>query len=106
MSRVEYHPLAADEITAAYEYLASHAGLEIADDFRRQVKEIITLCFRNPLIYRIRRYNVRRANLKRFSEYYLAYMLWEGRFVVIALGHAKRRPFYWYRRPKNFRDTY
>ena len=105
MSEIEFHPLAVDEIAAAYDYLFEHADRETAEDFRRRVDAKMDWCHANPLSCRIRRYNVRRANLERFTEHYLAYMLWSERFVVIALGHAKRRPFYWYRRPKNFRDT-
>ena len=106
MSEIEFHPLAIDEIAAAYDYLFEHADRETAEDFRRRVDEKIEYCHGNPLAYRVRRYNVRRANLERFKENYLAYTLWIERFVVIALGHAKRRPFYWYRRPKNFRKTH
>jgi hypothetical protein len=49
---------------------------------------------------------VRRANLPRFKNQYVAYMEWEDTVVVIAIGHAKRRPYYWYRRPKQHRDTH
>jgi hypothetical protein len=104
MSGPEFHPLAIDEIAAAYNYLFEHTDGETAEDFRRRVNEQLAYCQKNPLVYRIRRYNVRRANLERFKDHYLAYMLWNERFIVIALGHAKRRPFYWYRRPKQFRE--
>ncbi|MDB6120728.1 MAG: hypothetical protein JWO08_4509 [Verrucomicrobiaceae bacterium] len=33
-------------------------------------------------------------------------MIWNDQLVVIAIGHAKKWPYYWYRRPKDFRDTY
>src|SRR4051812_12523764 len=99
----EFHPLAIEEIAEAYDYLFQHADRDIAAAFRQRVEEKLALCLQNPLLYRVRRFNVRRANLEQFTEHYLAYMLWNGRFVVIALGHAKRRPFYWYRRPKQFR---
>jgi len=106
MREIEFHPLAIDEIAAAYDYLFEHADREMAEDFRRQVEDSILRCNQDPLVYRVRRFHVRRANLERFKEHYLAYMLWGQRFIVIALGHAKRRPFYWYRRPKQFRDTH
>jgi plasmid stabilization system protein ParE len=105
MSHIEFHPKAVDEIEAAYDYLFEHADSDTAEAFRTEVESKLSYCHANPLIYRIRRYQVRRANLERFSEHYIAYMLWKDRFIVIALGHSKRRPFYWYRRPKNFRDT-
>lgn len=103
MSAPEYHPLAIEEIAEAYDYLFQHADSDVAEAFRRRVEEKLTYCLQNPLVYRVRRFNVRRANLEQFTEHYIAYMLMEDRFIVIALGHAKRRPFYWYRRPKQFR---
>lgn len=42
---------------------------------------------------------MRRANLHpRFSEYYIAYMVWRERVVILAIAHAKRRPYYWRKR--------
>ena len=106
MREIEFHPKAIDEIAAAYDYLFEHADRETAEDFRRRVNETMARCNQNPQAYRVRRHHVRRANLERFKEHYIAYMIWQERFVVIALGHAKRRPFYWYRRPKQFRETH
>ena len=35
-------------------------------------------------------------NLKpRFSEYHIAYMFWREKVVILAVAHAKRRPYYW-----------
>ena len=48
---------------------------------------------------------MRRKNLSRFKRHYVAYMLWQEQIVIIAIGHASCRPYYWYRRPKNFRDN-
>jgi hypothetical protein len=53
----------------------------------------------------VRRFGVRRKNLSRFKRHYVAYMLWENQLVIIAIGHASRRPYYWYRRPKAFREN-
>ena len=53
----------------------------------------------NPLLFNIRRKAVRRANLKpQFSEYYIAYMIWREKVVILAIAHAKRRPYYWRKR--------
>jgi len=47
----------------------------------------------------VRKLNVRRANLgPQFNEWYLAYMLWNDQVVILAIGHAKRRPFYFHNR--------
>lgn len=39
---------------------------------------------------------IRRVNLNpRFGEYYIAYMIWRQKVVIVAVAHAKRRPHYW-----------
>ncbi len=58
MSEIEFHPLAVDEISAAYDYLFQHAGRGIAEDFRATVEKKLIYCSQNPLAYRIRRYQV------------------------------------------------
>ena len=53
----------------------------------------------NPLHYNIRRGLVRRVNLTpQFDEYYLPFMIWKDRVVILAVAHAKRRPYYWRKR--------
>ena len=34
----------------------------------------------------------------RFGEYYIAYMIWREKVVILAVAHAKRRPYYWRKR--------
>ena len=49
-----------------------------------------------PLLYNLRQPPARRVNLKpRFGEYYIAYMIWREKVVILAVAHAKRRPYYW-----------
>ncbi len=61
----------------------------------------------NPLLYNIRRKTVRRANLNpRFGEYYIAYTIWRQKVVILAVAHAKRRPYYWRRRIGEARELF
>lgn len=61
----------------------------------------------NPLLYNIRRKSIRRANLNpRFGEYYIAYILWRQKVVIVAVAHAKRRPFYWLKRISEARELF
>jgi plasmid stabilization system protein ParE len=56
----------------------------------------LSLIIDNPLLYNLRLAPTRRANLTpRFGEHYIAYMVWRERVVVLAVAHAKRRPYYW-----------
>jgi hypothetical protein len=33
-----------------------------------------------------------------FGEYYIAYMIWKDKVVILAVAHARRRPYYWRKR--------
>lgn len=105
MSPVEFHSAAREEALEAYVY---YAGIDedLALDFELELQDVIARTRRAPLLNRIRKYGVRRANLPRFKNQYVAYMVWKGTVVVIAIGHAKRRPYYWCRRPKQFRASH
>lgn len=67
--------------------------------FEQCYKETRALICRTPLLFHQRRFTVRRVNLgPRFEEYYLAYILWREKVIILAVAHAKRRPFYFRRR--------
>lgn len=100
---IVFHPASREEAHEGYLYYGGEDEA-LALDFERKVQRTLDLIQGDPEHFRIRRYNVRRANLPRFKERYIAYMLWKDEIVVIAIGHAKRRPYYWYRRPKQHRD--
>ncbi len=88
------HPEVIGEWLDALEYYeAIHEDLSEA--FNACVENYLDRIRAHPELFRIRRLQVRRVNLNpQFNEWYLAYMLWHGRVVILALGHAKRRPFY------------
>lgn len=94
------HPAARDEL---HDTIRFYAGLDedgsLAFDFEATFYHYTAAIVANPLLYNIRRNAVRRANLHpRFSEYYIAYMVWRERVVILAIAHAKRRPYYWRKR--------
>ena len=67
----------------------------LADDFWILFVAKIAQARGTPKLYRVRRNHIRRINLgPQFKEWYIAYMLWNGKLIVLALAHAKRRPFY------------
>jgi plasmid stabilization system protein ParE len=72
---------------------------ELAASFEATFFDYLESIIANPLLYNLRRPPTRRVNLTpRFGEYYIAYMLWNQRVVILAIGHAKRRPYYWRKR--------
>jgi plasmid stabilization system protein ParE len=94
------HPAAEDELEAAFEHYLS-VDVELAHSFDEHYRRYRQQICENPLLFNLRRPPTRRANLKpRFSEYYIAYMIWREKVVIlaIAIAHAKRRPYYWRKR--------
>lgn len=94
------HPAARDEL---HDTIRHYAGVDengsLAFDFETTFYHHATAVVASPLLYNIRRIGVRRVNLKpRFSEYYIAYMIWHEKVVILAIAHAKRRPYYWRKR--------
>ncbi|MBB5032929.1 type II toxin-antitoxin system RelE/ParE family toxin [Prosthecobacter vanneervenii] len=102
------HPAAREELHDAIRYYASVAeDHSLAIDFETTFYRYTDAIVASPLLYNIRRMSVRRANLKpRFSEYYIAYMIWRQKVVILAVAHAKRRPYYWRQRIGEAKDMF
>ena len=89
------HPAAQTELEeTAGEYLMIDPAL--AESFNHHYLTYRQQSCENPLLYNIRAGIVRRVNLTpQFGEHYIAYMLWHEKVVILAVAHAKRRPYYW-----------
>jgi plasmid stabilization system protein ParE len=105
MKPVVFDESARDEYREAIRYY-HHIDPALRTGFRAEFRDLVTVIQSTPLLFNIRKHGVRRANLKRFSLYYIAYMLWKGVIVIVAVGHASKRPYYWRRRPKSYRDSH
>lgn len=106
MMAFNIHPEASKEFDAVLDYYFC-IDPELADDFDFTFSGCLQGIISNPLLYNIRRMSVRRANLKpRFSEYYIAYMIWRQKVVILAVAHAKRRPYYWRQRIGEAKDMF
>lgn len=100
MMQLRAHPDAEDELREGIRHYASldDEGM-LALDFQQTYLRYESSILSNPLLYNIRAGIVRRVNLTpRFGEYYIAYMLWREQVVILAIAHAKRRPYYWRQR--------
>lgn len=92
------HPAAQAELE---EHLLRFARIDagLAADFGECYLEARSLICENPLLFHERRFSVRRNNLgPQFGEYYIAFLLWREQIVILAVAHAKRRPYYFRRR--------
>lgn len=102
----DVHPLARDELHEALRFYAA-IDVVLALDFEATFFQHIEVITANPLLFNLRRPPSRRVNLTpRFGEYYIAYMIWRERVVILALGHAKRRPYYWKHRIGKARELF
>jgi plasmid stabilization system protein ParE len=93
MKPVEIHPVAADEILEAAEYLESKSeGLSdrLLDDFFRVVERIAEYPESGFRILG----KVRGARLSDF-HYDIVYRVERRRIYIVALAHQSRKPGYW-----------
>ena len=96
----DIHPTANHELQAAFEH---YDGIDprLADAFYLAYLTHRERARATPQIYRIRRHEIRRANLgPQFKEWYIAFMVWKHKLIIVALAHGKRRPFYFVNRLK------
>jgi plasmid stabilization system protein ParE len=105
MMPIAFHEDAREEYREAIRYYFE-IDPDLQAGFRSEVLQQLRMISDNPELFSVRRYGVRRANLERFGLYYIAYTLWKGQVVIMAIGHARKRPYYWRRRPKHYRDTH
>lgn len=105
MKGVVFHAAARDEYKEAIHHYYS-IDPDLQAGFRAEFRRHIGRIRSNPLLYNVRKYDVRRANFERFAFHYIAYMIWKDQVVIVAVGHSRKRPFFWYRRPKEFRKTH
>lgn len=96
----DVHPSAQDEFREIVRYYAAIDGDDpdksLATAFNSTFQRYLRLILASPELFSFRRPPTRRANLTpRFGAYYIAYMLWKERVVLLAVAHAKRRPNYW-----------
>ncbi|MDB6139543.1 MAG: plasmid stabilization system [Verrucomicrobiaceae bacterium] len=91
------HPSARDELLQAIRYYAAlDDDGELALAFEAAFFRCQAATAANPLHHRLRRNQTRRVNLApRFGEYYIAYTLVNEKVFILAVAHARRRPYYW-----------
>ncbi len=95
MKPAAMHPAAEQELNEVTDYYAT-IDSDLADAFVDCFESYKARMTEYPLHFSSGRGVVRRANLTpQFSEYYLPFMIWQDRVVILAVAHAKRRPYYW-----------
>jgi len=77
---------------AALYYERQRTGL--GTEFLEEVDAFVQMIAISPNRPRMRRRGYRRVNLRQFP-FYIAYSIEGGGIVVLAIGHAARKPEYW-----------
>lgn len=93
MSRVEFHSLAEEELTATavfYESRAQGLGLDFLTEAERLRDQLVQF----PELGVVLRGSIRRLSLRRFP-YSLLYRVESERIYILAVMHHRRRPGYW-----------
>jgi toxin ParE1/3/4 len=98
--RVRLLPAAEEELKAAEAFYEERAGLGV--DFIAAVREAARRLATQPNSFPLARgvstrHGVRRCPLRRFP-FALFFVELPDEFHVLAIAHARRRPFYWRRR--------
>lgn len=94
--RLVFHPDAADEYAAAARWYGERSAA-VHDSFVAEVERAFRVIVAFP--NRWPRYGPRnRRVLVRRFPYSVVYLEKGGRLWVVAVAHAKRKPFYWIRR--------
>lgn len=93
MTRVGYHPLADQELSAAALFYHRQA-LGLGGEFLDEVEHVEQFLVAFPLAGRPLRGTIRRLALRRFP-YDLIYEVQADQLWVLAVAHQRRKPGYW-----------
>ena len=92
-SEIPFHPGATQDYKEAYVWYFAH-GIGLAAEFEREIDRGLRLIADNPP--RWPRYDAeRRRIIVRKFTYSIIYEIIHGRITVLAVAHARRRPYYW-----------
>ena len=91
--KVEFNPLANDELVAAHAYYESRL-VGLGDDFVAEVSRGLRTIDAMPNSWQAIRPGTRRFLLDRFP-YGLVYQVRDDTIRVMAVAHLRRRPGYW-----------
>ena len=97
-TRPLFHPGADDDYAQAFTWYFARSPA-VAYDFEREVERCLRLIVQSPLTWPKFDAQRRRIILRKFP-YSLIYEIIEGKPIVLAVAHGRRRPFYWLERTK------
>ena len=91
--RVSLHPKVSSDVRAIMEYYRRAAGPSLADEFYRELRQLILRAAEQPGSFAAREHDLRRANLPRFPYHFLFRIVGETMRVLVVRHHRKRPSF-------------
>jgi len=92
-NRTRFHPGAEDDYSEAFAWYFARSPT-VALDFEREVERGVRLIVQSPLRWPKFDAKRRRVILRKFP-YSVIYEIIAGETVILAVAHARRRPYYW-----------
>jgi plasmid stabilization system protein ParE len=89
--RVRLHRLVYSDIAEIMDYYERVAGIDLADDFYRELRSLIEKAREQPLRFRIYEGDLRRVNLPRFPYHFL-FRVKDENIRVLVVRHHSRHP--------------
>ena len=89
--RIEFHKLAASDISRIMDYYEDAAGPQLAAEFYDELRTFIQKAADSPEGYAIRERDLRRVNLERFP-YHFFYRIVNDTVRILIVRHHSRRP--------------
>ena len=91
--RISLHPKVSSDVRAIMEYYRSVAGPPLAEEFYRELRQLILRTAERPNSFAAREHGLRRANLPRFPYHFLFRAVGDTVRILVARHHRKRPSF-------------
>ena len=93
VTKLEYHPDAADELAEAYEWYDAIDRV-VGERFKRELERAEELVGRSPAAWGRYFHDTQGFRFRSFPVV-MVYVVREEQIIVIAIAHTRRRPGYW-----------
>ena len=90
---VSLHPKVSSDVRALMEYYPRAAGPSLADEFYRELREMILRAAERPGSFAAREHGLRRANLPRFPYHFPFRAIGETVRILVVRHHRKQPSF-------------
>jgi plasmid stabilization system protein ParE len=87
------HPRVYSDISTIMEYYERVSSTELADDFYRELRDLMTKAVERPESFAIRERDLRRVNLWRFPYHFLFRIVGDSVRILVVRHHGRHPAF-------------